>query len=137
MPIFGKHRKKAKIGILAQFGCTVEENLTQEKNELKVQVVYGKCEVCGFEREICRFSRPVEGERIYIKDNTLVHEKRGVQQICASCLGEGIAKKLQDLFESPNDPKAREALKKIESILEKHGIKVVHKSSSYAESEHL
>jgi len=34
----------------------------------------------------------------------------------------------EDLFECPNDPQAKEGLKQLELILEKHGIKVIHKS---------
>jgi hypothetical protein len=105
-----------------------KEPISIEKEELKLDQVNGKCELCGFEGKVIRCSKPIEGYKIYKKDGALVFTERKVQQICDRCLAESFAKKIEDLLESPNDPQVKDALKQLELVLKKHGIKLTHKS---------
>lgn len=107
-----------------------EEPVSIGRQELKFDQVDGKCELCGFEGKVMRCSRPVEGYKMHIKDGTLVFTERKVQQICDRCLAESFAKKIEELLENPNDPQVKEALKHLELVLKKHGIKLIRKSQS-------
>ena len=91
--------------------------------ELKCERVLGKCEVCGAEGEINRYSRPIESYEWYSKDGALLFKRRDVQQICDSCLVKGIGNLLD-----VSDARSRaRILKRLNLVLQKHGYKLVPK----------
>jgi hypothetical protein len=97
--------------------------------ELKCERVFGKCEVCGAEGEISRFSRPIEGYIWYSKDGTFTFKRGAVQQICNSCFARGIANLLD-----VSDARSRAViLKSLELVLRKHGYQLVRKGAEKRE----
>ncbi len=92
---------------------------------MRCERVLGKCEVCGAEGEINRYSRPIEGYEWYSKDGAFTFKRRGVQQICDLCLAKSIVNWLD-----ASDARTRaRILKELNLVLGKHGYKVVQKGA--------
>ena len=90
--------------------------------ELKCERVLGKCEVCGAEGEINRYSRPIQGYMWHSKDKAFTF-KRTVRQICDSCLLKGI----ENLLDASDARSRARILKKLNLVARKHGYELVRK----------
>ena len=69
------------------------------KNNLKMELITGKCELCGHEGKVYRFSRPIEGYEGGLKDKVYTFKSRNVQQACKTCWYESIAKAVAHMSE--------------------------------------
>ena len=91
--------------------------------ELKCERVLGKCEICGAEGEINRYSRPIEGYEWYSKDGTFTFKKKNVQQICDPCL----ARSTVNVLDASDARTRARILKELNLVLGKQGYKIVRK----------
>jgi len=89
------------------------------KNDLKIELITGKCELCGHEGKVYRFSRPIEGYEGGLKDKGFTFKRRSVQEVCETCLVESIAKGVVSMSESGR--------KNFLKLLQKHGYKVTRR----------
>jgi len=88
--------------------------------ELKLERAPGKCQLCGFEGEINRLSRPMKGYGAFLKDKVFTFKRMGVQEICDSCLLKG----LENLLDVSDAHSKARLLKKLRQMLEKHRYKL-------------
>jgi len=90
------------------------------RKELRVNEVCGECELCGFRGKVWRWSRPIEGYTIYVKDGVLSFKCKSVRQMCDPCYSNIALKSFEGLLER-NDPQAQKILNQLKGVFRKHG----------------
>lgn len=91
--------------------------------KLKCERVLGKCEACGAEGEINRYSKPIQGYLWHSKDKAFTFKRGAIRQICDSCLLKGIG----NLLDASDARSRARILKKLNLVARKHGHELVRK----------